>query len=131
MLDETLEKHGLIEEQDEQAPRGNHRTRGLKKTLDLERQRQRETVDEAILDEQFLEMIKEDKEGWLQAINDHLENFFSNANGDNDVLRRKVKHHAQKEKISMAKLKRANEKIEALTMLEEKRKLDILAKASF
>ena len=35
-----------------------------------------------------------------------------------------------KDKIAGAKLKRANAKIEALTMLEENMKLDIFAKAS-
>ena len=51
-------------------------------------------------------------------------------NKDNDILRKKVKHYAQKDKIATTKLKRANAKIEALTMKEEERRLDILAKAS-
>lgn len=41
----------------------------------------------------------------------------------------KIKHQAWKEKIALAKLKRANAKIEHLIMKEEK-KLDILAEAS-
>ena len=45
----------------------------------------------------------------------------------NDILRRNVKHYAQKDKIATAKLKRANAKIEALTMQKEKRKLDKLS----
>ena len=75
-------------------------------------------------------VINENREPWLDRANQHLEKLLAKANRDNDVLRRKVKHHAQKEKITMPKLKRANAKIEALTMLEEKRKLDILAEAS-
>ena len=41
-----------------------------------------------------------------------------------------VKHYDMRDKIARAKLKRAHEKIEALTKKEEKKRLDILAKAS-
>ena len=71
-------------------------------------------------------VINEKREPWLDKANHHLENILEKENGDNDILRRKVKHYAKKEKISKAKLKRANAKIEALTMKENKSKLDIL-----
>ena len=73
-------------------------------------------------------MINKNREPWLDRANKHLEKLLSKSSKDNDLLRRNVKHHSLKEKIAMAKLKRANAKIEDLTM-EEKKKLDILAKA--
>ena len=130
MLEETLEKHGFLEDEDEQAPRGRPRIRVLKGALDLERQRQREIVDEAMLDDQFLDMKKEDKEGWLQAINDHLENLLKKSKKDNNIQRRMAKHYAKRERNARAKLKATNAKIEALIHQEKKKKLDILEKAS-
>ena len=75
-------------------------------------------------------VINENNEPWLDRENQHLEKLLEKENKGNDILRRKVKHYAQKEKIAMAKLKRANEKIEALTMQEEKMKFDTLVEAS-
>ena len=75
-------------------------------------------------------VINEKREPLLDRANQHLENILENENKDNDILRKKVKHYAQKDKIAKAKLKRANAKIEALTMKNEKRKLDIPAEAS-
>ena len=130
MLDETLEKYGLLDEQDEQAPRGGPRTRGLKRAIALERQKEARIVDHLTLNEQLAMVINENREPWLDRSNQHLEKLLVKANKDNDLLRRKAKHHAQKEKIAMAKLKRANAKVEALTMLEEKINLDILVEPS-
>ena len=129
MLDETLEKYGFLDEQDEEAPRSRPRTRGLKRALALERQKEAHIANQLTLNEQLAMVINENREPWLARANKNLENILEKANKDNDLLRRRVKHHAQKEKIAMAKLKRANENIGDLTM-EEKRKLDILAEAS-
>ena len=96
--------------------------RGLKRALELERQRQREIVDEAMLDDQFLDMIKEDKEGWIQAINDHLEKFLKKSKKNSNIQRRMTKHYAKSERNARAKLKATNAKIESLTYQEKKKK---------
>lgn len=130
MLDETLEKHCLFEEKDEQEPRGKPRSRDLKRALELERQKKRDIVDEAMLYDQLLDMIKEEKESWLQATNEHLENSLKKYKKDNIIQRRMTKHYAKRERNAMAKFKAPKEKIEGLTHIEENKKLDILAEAS-
>ena len=130
MLEETLEKHGFLEEQEEQEPRSRPRTRGLKRALALERKKEVELANQRTLNEQLAMVINENQEPWLDRPNEHLEKLLGKANKDNDILRRKIKHYAQRDKIAMAKLKRAYAKIEALTMQNEKKKLDILAEAS-
>ena len=82
----------------------------------MERQKEVELVDQLTLNEQLAMVINENREPWLDRANHQLEKLLEKANRDNDILRRKVKHYAQKDKIAMVKLKRANEKIEALTM---------------
>ena len=128
MLDETLEKYGLLDEKEEQVPINKPRTRGLKRAIALEMKKEVELADQLTLNEQLAMVINENREPRLDRSNQHLEQLLEKTNRDNDILRRKVKHYAQKEKIVMAKLKRANEKIEDLTM-EEKKNLDILAEA--
>ena len=59
-----------------------------------------------------------------------MERLLDNANKDNDLLRKRVKLHAWKERIALAKLKRANAKIESLTKQGEKQRLYILFKVS-
>ena len=130
MLEEMLEKHGLLEKQDGKALRSRHITRGLKRALALEKQKEAQIADQITINEQLAMVINENREPWLDRANQHLEKLLEKANKYNDLLRRKVKHHAQKDKIAMAKLKRSNAKVEALTMLEEKRKLEILEEAS-
>ena len=75
-------------------------------------------------------VINENREPWLDRVKQSSEKLLAKVNKENHLLRSKVKHHAQREKMPMAKLKRANAKVEALTMVEKKRKLDILAEAS-
>lgn len=72
--------------------------------------------------------IRKDREPWLDRSNIHLERFLEKANKDNDLLRTRVKLHARKERIALAKLKTTNAKIEILTKQGEKLRLDILAK---
>jgi len=74
--------------------------------------------------------MSKNKEPWLDRANINLENFLEKANKDNDLLRTRVKLHAWKERIALAKLKRSIAQIEYLTKQEEKEKLDILAEVS-
>ena len=59
-----------------------------------------------------------------------MERLIQKANKDNDLLRTRVKLHARKERIALAKLKRANAKIESLTKQGEEERLDILSEVS-
>ena len=79
-----------------------------------------ELVDQLTLDEQLALEISKNREPWLDRANLHLEKLLEKANKDNDLLKTKVKLYAQKERIALAKLKRANAKIEDLTKKEEK-----------
>jgi len=63
-------------------------------------------------------------------VNGHLEHLLDKTNKDNGIQIRMEKYYAMRNKIARAKLKRAHEKIEALTKKEDKKRLDILAKAS-
>ena len=130
LLEETLEKYGLLYETEEQVPRRRPRTRGLKRALELGRQKERELPDEVTLNEKFSVVISEDKEGWLQEKNDHLEKLLKRAKKYNHIQIRMAKHYAKRNKIARSKLKKANAKIEILTMQEEKRRLNILVEAS-
>ena len=130
MFDETLEKYGLLDDEEEQEPRKKPRTRGLKRALAPERQREPELVDQLTLNEQLTIEINKNGEPCLDRENQHLEKLLANENRYNELLRRKVKHQAWKEKITLAKLKRANAKIEALSLQKEKDRLGILSEAS-
>ena len=129
MLDETLERYDLIDDEEEQVRRQRPRTSGLKGALALEREMQDELIDQLTLNQQHSIVINENREPWLDRSNKNLENLLAKENKDNDLLSRKVKHYAPKEKIALAKLKSGNAKIEELTM-EEKKKLEILYEAS-
>ena len=55
----------MLDEQDEQASRGKPRTRGLKRALALERQKEAQIVDQLTLNEQLAIVINENREPWL------------------------------------------------------------------
>ena len=82
------------------------------------------------MNEKFAVLINENREKWLDRANQHLKKILEKANTDNDILRKRAKHYAKKNKIARAKLKRANANIEALTMQEEERRVHILTEAS-
>ena len=60
LIDEAYGKYG--EHLDEQVPRRRPRTRGLKRALELEKQKETEPVNELTLNEQFSKMINENRE---------------------------------------------------------------------
>ena len=59
-----------------------------------------------------------------------MEKLLEKSNEDNDFFRTRIKLDSRKERIALAKLKRANAKLEVLTKQEEKKKLDILAEVT-
>ena len=86
--------------------------------------------DEIEVSDEDLDFVNENQEYWLERENDHLEDLKDEAKKDNDIQRRMAKNYAMRDKIARAELKRAHEKIEALTKQEEKKSLDIPAEAS-
>ena len=94
-------------------------------------QKEIELAYDLTLNEQFAVVINEYQEKWFDRANQHLEKLLEKANKDNDIQRRMAKHYAKRNKIARSKLKKANEKIETLSLQEEKIRLDILTEASF
>lgn len=128
LLDEAYGEYG--EQLDEQVPRKRPQTRGLKRALKLEEQKEAELANHLTLNEQFSKMMNENQEYWLERVNSHLEKLLVKVKRDNEIHKKMSKHYAYRERISRAKLKAKKDKIESLTKKEEKRRLDILAKAS-
>ena len=91
------------------------RTRGLKRDLEVEREKEAQLSNQLTLNEKFGIMMNENQEYWLERANTHLEDLLSKANRDIDNQRRMAKYYAMRNKIARAKLKRAHAKIEALT----------------
>ena len=130
LLEETLERFGEPDDEEDQPPRQRPKTRGLKRALALEKQREADLAAQLTPIEKLSLEINKDREPWLQRSNLHLDKLLEKANKDNDLLRTRVKLHARKERIALAKIKRENAKIENLTKQGEKEKLDILSQVS-
>ena len=92
--------------------------------------RESELANQLTLNEQFAKMVNENWEHWLERVKTHLESLLDKAKRDIDIQIRMAKYYAMRNKIARATPKRARAKIEALTRQAEKRRLDILAKAS-
>jgi len=54
-------------------PRRRPRTRGLKRALELEKQREAELANQLTLNEKFAKMVNENWEHCLERVNTHLE----------------------------------------------------------
>ena len=63
----------MLYETEKQVPRRRPRTRGLKRALELEWQKERELVDELTLNEQFAVVINANQEKLLDRDNQNLE----------------------------------------------------------
>lgn len=128
LLDEAYGEY--TDKMEEQVPRRWPRTRGLKRALELEKQKEVELANELTLNEQFAKMVNENQEHQLERVKNHLENLLDKAKRDNNIQRKMAKYYCRRNKIARAKLNAANVRIEALTHQGEKNKLCILAEAS-
>lgn len=63
LLDETYGEYS--DQLEEQVPRRRPRTIGLKRSLDLEKQKEAELANELTLNQQFAKMINENHEHWI------------------------------------------------------------------
>lgn len=78
LLDEAYDKYG--EPKQEQEPKIRPRTRGLKRGLELERQKEVELANQLTWNEQFSIMINENREHQLDKVNQNLEKILDNCN---------------------------------------------------
>ena len=111
-------------------PKRRPRTRGLKRALELEKEKEAQLANQLTLNEKMGQMVNENLEYWLERANTHLEYLLAKDNSDTEVQIRMAKYYAMRNKIAKGKFKRAHAKIEALTHQKEKDKLDILVEAS-
>lgn len=128
LLEEAYDRYGEPEEKQE--TRKRPRTRGLKRALELEKQNEAELANELTWNEKFAILVNENREHWLDKVNQHIEKLLDKANKQNKIQKKMAKHYANRERIAREKLKDAKERIEALTHQKEKEKLDILGEAS-
>jgi len=78
LLDEASDRYGEFEE--EQEPRKRPRTRGLKRALELEKQKEAELANELTWNEKFSILINENREHWIDKVNQHLEKLLDKTN---------------------------------------------------
>ena len=119
LLDEAYEMYGETNKAEEQVPRRRPRTRGLKRALELERQKKVELANQLTFNEQFAVIVNENQEQWLDRANQHLEKLMEKENNDNDILRKRGKHYFNKNQISSSKLQKAKSRLETLTKKNE------------
>ena len=130
LLDKSYESYGETNEAKEQVPRRRPTTRGLKRALELERQKEVELANELNLNENFSIMLNENREHWLNRSNQHLEKLLEKENKDNDILINRAKHYFKKNQTASSKLQKVKSRLEILTKINEGDKLDILFEAS-
>lgn len=100
-LDEPYGDYG--EPDDEQGQRKRSRTRGLRKALDIERQKEVELEEQLTLNEQLVKDIAKNRESWLEKVNTHLETLLEKANKDVE-LQRKIAEYYARSKLKRSRL---------------------------
>ena len=111
-------------------PRRIPRTRGLKRALELEKQKEVELPNQLTFNEQFAMIVNENWEECLDNANQNLDKLIEKAKKDNDILRKRAKHYFKKNQITSSKLQKAKSRLETLAKKIEGEKLDIIAEAS-
>ena len=105
LLEETLDRFGEINDEEDQPPRWKPKTRGLKRALALERQKEAELAEQLTPSELLALEISKGRESWVNRVNLNLEIFLENEKKDNDIQRKMAKYYAMRNKIARAKLK--------------------------
>ena len=103
---------------------------GLKKEVAKQRAEESALAEQIHLHELLAMEIAHDQEPWLERANIHLEAKLKKANQDLDLQRRMTKHYARRNQIARAKLKKAQDKLQALKEEKCQARLGILAQAS-
>ena len=103
---------------------------GLKKALAKKMEEELALVEQLPLDELLAMEIAHDWEPWLERAKIHLEAKLKKANQYLDLQRRMTKHYARRNQIARAKLKKAQDKLQALKEERGQARLGILAQSS-
>ena len=106
------------------------RTKGLKKALQEEEEHILLNEDIDLEDRISLE-VNQDREYWLNRMNEHLENLLENASRDNQLLRHMVHHYQAQNMIANVKVKQLENNLkEAKKDQKYDRNLEMLAEES-
>ena len=120
---------GAYEESEDEKgqTRRRPRTMVLKKTLAKQREEESTQEQKMSLHEILKMEIEHDRESWPKRANIHLEAKLEKANKDLDLQGIMTKHYAQRNQFARAKLKKAQNKIQALKEEKSQANLGILA----
>jgi hypothetical protein len=106
------------------------RTRGLKKALQ-EEQEQILLNEDLDLEDRIALEVHQDKEYWLNRVNEHLEKLLEKENRDNQLLRHMAHHYQAQNMIANVKVKQLENKLkEAKKDQKDEGNLEMLAEAS-
>ena len=124
--------------EDEDQPRIKRpRTMGLRRALEKQKEEEVALFQSFPLTTLFTQEIENNREAWLERVNDHLEKKLEKANRDLDLQRRMTGHYKKlnqfarrKLKATQKKLKEAQKRCLAPKMKKDTSRLQILALAS-
>ena len=110
---------------------------GLKKALEKQKEEEDALLQSTPLTALFKKEIENNREAWLERVNDHLEKKLERANRDLDLQRRMTEHYKKlnqfarrKLKVAQEKLKEAKGKCPAKKLRKDTSGLQILASTS-
>ena len=110
---------------------------GLKKALEKQKEEENALLQSTPLTTLFEKEIENNREAWLQRVNDHLEKKLENGNRGLDLQRRMTGHYKKLTQFARRKLKAAQEKIKEAKgkrpspkLRKDTSRLQILASAS-
>ena len=98
-------------EGEDQPRRKRPRTMGLKKALEKQKEEEDALLQSTPLTALFEQEIENNREAWLERVNDLLEKKLEKANRDLDLQRRMTGHYKKLNQLARRKLKAAQEKL--------------------
>ena len=97
---------------DEYQPRRKRpRTMGLRRALEKQKEEEVALFQSLPLTTLFTQEIENNREAWLERVNDHLEKKLEKANRDLDLQRRMIRHYKKLNQFAQRKLKAMQEKL--------------------
>ena len=124
-------------EDEDQPRRKRPRTMGLRKSLEKQKEEEVALLQSTPLTTLFTKEIENNREAWLERVNDHLEKKLEKANRDFDLQQRMTRHYKKlnqferwKLKATQEKLKEAQRRRPAQKLKKDTSNLQILASAS-
>ena len=135
-LEELMGEFNDSEDED-QPRRKRPRTMGLKRVLEKQKEEEAALLQSIPLTTLFTQEIENNREAWLERVNDHLENNLEKANRNLDLQRRMTGHYKKLNQFTRRNLKATQEKLKEAQrrhptpkLKKDTSKLQILASAS-